>query len=146
MSFITWHNYGYGIEIGKMKIESAERIAKLLEHAPILKKKIEEWLSECGIENPTVDDYLDFDQDYCLGSASLLRDIIYEAEGIEFLACDDFEGMRYLIYPPSYPWSLSEKEKKITENDVMRILCKYVSIVTDDPLVVDFQEAENGGC
>lgn len=37
------------------------------EYAPKVKEEIEKCFLEQGITEPTADDYLDYDQDYCLG-------------------------------------------------------------------------------
>lgn len=145
MSFQTWHDYGYGICVSDIKTESVERLQQLLHHAPVFERDINEWLEDCEIENPTFEDYLDFDQDYNLGLASLLRDVILEAENVGFLACDDFGGMDYLIYLPSYPWNLPKKETNITESSIEEILRKYVGILTDEEITIDYQSVENGG-
>ena len=48
--------------------------------APKYQKDVQGWLEEHDISEPTVDDYLEFDQDYCLGLASILKEVIFEAE------------------------------------------------------------------
>ena len=72
--------------------------AALLDLAPKFKAKIEGWLSEREIQEPSWDDYMEFDQDFCLGLATILNEIIVEAEGIELTACDDYDGITYLLY------------------------------------------------
>lgn len=145
MSFSTWHNYGYGICTSDLKVDSVERIEALLEHAPEYKKEIHDWFDDCDITEPTVDDYLDFDQDYNNGIAAILQAVIKEATGIEFAACDNFDCMRYLIYMPSYPWYMTDRDRSITQEELDEVLKKYVAIVTDSKLEIDFQAVENGG-
>ena len=145
MSYSTWHNYGYGICTSDLKIDSVKRIKALLKYAPKYRKEIRDWFTECEISKPTVDDYLDFDQEYHNGIAAILQAVIKEATGIEFSACDNFDCMRYLIYMPSYPWNMTERDKSITKDELDEALKKYVSIVTDSKLDIDFQEIENGG-
>ena len=71
--------------------------------------------------------------------------MIEEAEGIVFSACTDFEGDQFLIYQPSYPWNLPEAETALTEERTDEILTKYVAILSDDPVEIDYQSVENGG-
>lgn len=145
MGYTTWHVYGYGICISEIDEVSVERIEALLEHAPVLKKDIHAWFSECGIESPTTDDYLEFDQDYMLGLASLLAHVIEEAEHIRFTPCDNFEGERYLVYSPPYPWELSSYEILLTKERVDQIFDRYISIISDQTLSVEYYSIENGG-
>lgn len=145
MSYETWHNYGYGIITTKLKIDSVERIEALLSLAPEYQKEIHTWFEDCEITEPTVDDYLDFDQDYNLGIATILRIVIQEVEKVEFLACDDCNCRRFLMYPPMYPWQIKDVDRDMTKERVQEILRKYVSIVSDTELEIGFQEAENGG-
>ena len=145
MSYESWHNYGYGISTTKLEIDSVERIEALLSLAPEYQTEIRQWFEECEITEPTVDDYLEFDQDYNLGIATILRIVIQEAEKVEFLACDDCHCQRFLMYPKLYPWEIQAVDQGMTKERVEEILKKYVSIVSDTELEIDYQEAENGG-
>ena len=145
MSYESWHNYGYGIITTKLEIDSVERIEALLSLAPEYQAEIHQWFENCEITEPTVDDYLEFDQDYHLGIATILRIVIQEAEKVEFLACDDCHCQRFLMYPKLYPWEIQAVDQGMTKDRVEEILKKYVSIVSDTELEIDYQEAENGG-
>lgn len=145
MGFKTWHNYGYGIRVSDITEVPVERLKLLLERAPDFCKEIENWLLKNGIDHPTYGDYMEFDDEYILGLATILSSVIEEAEHVHFTACDDFDGNDYLIYMPSYPWELSENECGLTEKRIEEILRKYVSILTDDELTICYQSAENGG-
>lgn len=145
MGFKTWHNYGYGICVSDIVDVPVERLVLLLEHAPVFHQEVNDWLAEQGIENPAFEDYMAYDKDYMLGLSTFLTRVIEEAEHVCFTACDDFNGNDYLIYMPSYPWELPENERSLTEERIEEVLRKYVSIITDDELTIDYQSAENGG-
>ena len=145
MSFVSWHTYGYGVNVSEIKCDSLERFRELLYKAPIYANDIEEWREESEIEITSVEDYYEFDEESMLGLATIMKEVIMEAEGIEFIPCDDFEGTQYLLYGPSYPWNLSGKEKGLTEEKVKNLLTKYFSIITDNAVDVDYYEPENGG-
>ena len=81
MSYSTWHNYGYGICVDDIKEQNVGQLQELLKLAPELEQKIQGWLSELAITEPDWDDYMDFDQDYYLGLATILQQVIEEAEG-----------------------------------------------------------------
>ena len=145
MSFSTWHNYGYGVRTDNIKILSVERLKNLIHLAPKYEKSAEDYFSEADIKDPSIDDYLELDQDYYDGLATILAEVIKEAESITFIHCDDWNGLTYLIYPPSYPWQMPENEANLTEEKIAAILRKYITILTDDPIEIDYQEVENGG-
>ena len=145
MSYNTWHNYGYGICVDQIKVDSVERLETLLSQAPKYRQQIHEWFEDCEITEPTVDDYMEFDQDYYLGLATILQEVISEAEGVEFLACDDFDGIDFLIFEPLYPWQITEKEMTLTEERIAQIFQKYVSLLTDKPIAIEYQGVGNGG-
>ena len=117
----------------------------MLEHAPKVKEEFEKCFLEQGIAEPTADDYLDYDQDYCLGMGAILKDVIAEAEGIELIACDDLNGHIYLLYPPMYPWSMEEADRLMTEKRIESVIRKYLGIVAESDFEVDYQSAENCG-
>ena len=145
MSYTTWHTCGYGICVSDIALPSLDRLQSLLHMAPRYESSINQWLEECEITEPSVDDYLDFDQDFRLGLATLLQKVIEEAEGVCFTACDDFNSNQYLLYEPSYPWNLPAAERLLDEEGVAAIIRKYVSVITDAEITIDYDSVENGG-
>lgn len=145
MSFQTWHIYGYGICTSDIGETTVERIETLLLEAPELKKDIQKYFKEQEISSPEVIDYLEYDQEYRLGLVSLLKEAIEESEEIQLTACEDFEEQIYLLYEPSYPWNVPEKERGLTEKKIKEILMKYVKILTDADIEYDYYSPENGG-
>lgn len=147
MSYESWHVYGYGICVTEIEKTSptVEKLQSLLGMAPNFKSRISEWLTECGIHAPEYEDYMEFDQDYLLRLAYFLKEVILEAEGIEFTACEDYDGRTFLVYEPSYPWSMNAKESLLKKEDIDNLLQKYVSVLIDQPFEIDYQSVENGG-
>ena len=145
MSYHTWHDYGYGICMDEIKIESVEKIHALILKAPKLAREIAAWITVCGIEHPTIDDYLEYDQDYSCGIAAILRDVIMEKEHIEFYCCEDFDGKKYIMYSQCYPWQMTWRDRRMTRKKITKVLTKYLRILTDQPFAIDFVESENGG-
>ena len=80
MSYTTWHNYGYGICVDDIKTRDVTRLESMLKLAPNLDREIHRWLEECSISEPVWDDYMEFDQDFMLGLATILQKVIEEAE------------------------------------------------------------------
>lgn len=155
MSYSTWHDYGYGICTSNLKNEiSVVRLMKLIQTAPKLYGKVKQYIEDCcdgqimethDLLNSYVENYGEINYG---GLSEIMFEVIKEVEGIELLACTDFDGKNYLIYPPIYPWTLrkmSEKEQMLTEKDLEEIYSKYLKIVTDETLEADYQSVENGG-
>ena len=86
----------------------------------------------------------EFDAGY-YGLASLLRLVIEEAEGLELVSCDNFDCHDFVLYPPFYPWQATDKDKDMTEEKLRQIFTKYVSILTDETVTIEYQEVGNGG-
>lgn len=145
MSYISWHTYGYGICVSDIKEQSLERLQKLISMAPKFQKKIQEWLEDCEITDPTYEDYLEFDQDYMLGLATILKEVILETEDVDLVACNSYDDTEYLLYAPEYPWNQGSHRRLMTEEAVEALFQKYVSILTDEAIEVDYQSVENGG-
>ena len=146
MSYHTWHDYGYGIcTDGIESSTTVERIETLLSHAPEFRDVIYSWFKVAEIEEPTVEDFADYDEDYRHGMAFLLKEVIKEAEGVEFTSCENFNCERFLIYTPRYPWEITVKDLSLTKEKIEEILKKYVSILTDEKIDIEYQEVENGG-
>lgn len=145
MSFSTWHNYGFGIRTDNLKIRSAESLAELVSMAPELEKEMMECFDDGDGYKAEIDDYLGYDDEDGNGLASLMKEVIKEREGILLTSCDDFDGNKYLLYQPGYPWEFTEKEMEMTEKKLTELYQRYFSIVTDDEILPDYLEAENGG-
>ena len=145
MSFHTWHTYGYGVETTNISCDSVDRIKLLLSVAPEFQKQVDKQFEELGIKEPTVEDYIEFDQDYHLGLAYILQQVILEAEDLEFTACNDFDGRIYLLYELSYPWDMPDKDKSLKERDIAGIFVKYLTYLTSENISVDYHSPENGG-
>ena len=145
MSYTSWHNYGYGIRVDDIVCSDVERLEQLLTTAPDFSAKLHGWLSETGINEPVWEDYMEYDQDFCLGLATILKEVIEETEGIQMTACDDYNSVTYLLYQPSYPWELTDHERNLTEQQVAEIIGRHVRILTSKPIEIDYQAVENGG-
>lgn len=153
MSYQTWHDYGYGICVSDLKEEiELDRLMKLIQMAPKLHMQVEEFI-DCD-EQPVetydiLTTYVEEWSDIGYGGlATILHDVIKETEGIDLLVSTDFDGNEYLIYPPIYPWTLanlSDSEKNLTEKDLVELYSKYLHIVTDENLKVDYYSVANGG-
>ena len=76
---------------------------------------------------------------------TILRRPIDEGEGLRLTACDDLECRTYLIYQPQYPWRITEKERDLTEERLRELFQRYVGLLTDEIIDIDYQSAENGG-
>lgn len=147
MSYNTWHDYGYGICTDDINIDSVDRIEELLSFAPKFQEEINRWFKEQKITVPTIQDYLDFadDNDGFYGIAFILREVIKEAECVELYSCDNFDGFNFLIYMPRYPWNMTDIDRCMTEEKLNEMLDKYVGILSDQFIDIDYQEVGNGG-
>lgn len=145
MSWNCWHTYGYGVKVSAFQKISMSKVVELIQTAPNYAKKFDKWLQECEIEEPTLGDLEEFDEDYCIGLATVMQQIILEKENLELVACSDFDDNTFLLYPQGYPWNMNEQEKSLTEQDIQSLMVKYLSKITDEVITVDYYEPENGG-
>ena len=145
MSYQSWHVYGYGVMLSDFTNISMAAVIDLVQNAPQFAVGFNEWLNGRGSNDPALEDLVDFDQDFCLGLATILKEIVEECEGIMLTACSDFDGNEYLLYAQDYPWRMSESEKELQEDDIRSLFVKYLSKITDEPIDVDYYGPENGG-
>ena len=155
MSYNTWHDYGYRICTDDLKEEiSLVKLMKLIQLAPNLYEKVKEYIDTYydGQITKTYDileSYVeDCGENNYGGLAEIMYEVIKEVEGIELYVCTDFDDAAYLIYPLIYPWQLknmSDKENNLTEEDLCKLYAKYLHVVTDENLVVEYKSVKNGG-
>ena len=147
MSCYTWINYGYGINVDDLVItEDVEKINKFLDYAPKYKKEVFEKFADCDITEPIRDDYEELDEDYHLGFASLIKEVLCEYSDISFVACEDEGGDKYVMFCEAYPWNMSEKEKSLT-TEMLDEIMSIVSLIVENPESLSFaqHECENWG-
>ena len=152
MSYHTWTTYGFGFCVDDIYTDislTLEKVLNLAKMEPSVYKIVSEYLDDiCESENITrdeldVDDLDDLEGDYCeRGLAFILYNVITE---IPIVFADDYNGDQYILYTPSYPWNLQKGEKELNEEDVVKIFSKYINILTDKPIEIDYQSVENGG-
>ena len=152
MSFHTWSTNGFGIcvdDICKDVSLTTEKILKLAAMEPSVLKIVNEYIDEIceseeiSREDFTVDDFEELEGDYCeRGLAFILYNVITE---IPVVYADSFGGDQYILYCPTYPWTMHDNERNLAEDDVVKIFAKYVNILTDIPINVDYYSVENGG-
>lgn len=145
----SWSINGRGIELTAIKnTMTMDRIMALLVLAPNTKKKVEEYLKDCGIDPAaaTTDDIKEIEDGLGYkGVGTILRDVIKETENVELTLCDDYYGVGYLLFCPCYPWSpMTEEERNMTEDRLEEIFTRYAGILTDAPVYVEDKSVENG--
>lgn len=141
----TWTLNGYGVKISDIPItaDTVARIEELLFMAPLTKSKIHKHFTEAGITGPELEDYFEYGSE-TLGLAILLKEVIEEIEHIPLGACDDFGCESYLLYCPSYPWEITEYEKGLTEEGLNSMFAKYINMLTNENLDINYYTVENG--
>ena len=145
MSWQNWHTYGYGVKVSEIGYVSFRKVVDLVQSAPEYAVEFNKWLSEYDVDYPTVDDLEEFDEDYCLGLVTVLKEVILEVEKVELTACEDFDGEKYLLFEQTYPWRMSDFEKSLKEEDIQSLMVKYFSRITDEAITIDYYNPENGG-
>ena len=144
MSYHTWHTYGFGFCVDDIQT-TPEKLLKLaaLDEETLL--TVEDYINELGedVDDLTIEDFDNLEGLYCeRGVSYILSRVIKE---IPVVYADDYDGIPYILYCPTYPWNLTESEIGLTKEKIVEIFNKYIEILTDDVILIDFQEVENGG-
>lgn len=147
MSYNTWIEYGYGVCVDHIKT-TPERLLQLAAIKPEVLKDVRKYLDETfpdgyKDEDLDIDDFDELEGDYCeRGVTYILYNVI---DDITVVYADDFDGTPYILYTPSYPWSMNNEEKNLSQDDVKEIFLKYIKILTDELVIIDYYEVHNGG-
>lgn len=145
MSYHTWSVDGFGFCSSDIHT-TPERIRRLLLSAPKIDKRVRDDMFARKIFAPTIDDYIEYDQDEYTGLGYFLIEVICEVEQIRLIAADNFNSDTYVLYCPSYPWEdLLEGEIDLTKEKLSKIFLKYIRMLTDEEINISFQSVENGG-
>lgn len=151
MSFQEYSIYGYGICDADNPCEvTKDRIEALLNLAPETAQNFHEQFGE----NFTIEDLYDYEGESCIiGVFALLCDVMCEAEWskspsdrIEFCACEDYYSNKYILYTPTFPWHMSDRERcMIAPGDIGVVFTKYTTILFGESATVDYYTCQNGG-
>jgi hypothetical protein len=142
MSYHTWSTYGLGFRVDDINT-TPERVLKLAGLNAATKIDLELHIRN-NDEELTMDLIDDFEGAFGeRGLSCILREVIEMEMPIVWV--DDFDGVNYILYCPSFPWNLKESEKNLTEESVKNILKKYIKILTDEPIDIYYYSVENGG-
>ena len=146
MSYRTYIDYGYGVNFGALDITSdAVKFRKFLEEfAPEVSKSVAKDMLEVGIKEPEMDDYEEFFEDD-FGIIGIIKEVLEEYSGLTLFLCTDYDYTKYIIYMPSYPWQLSERERKLELTDLDAIFEIINNILDGTVVEATYQEVENGG-
>lgn len=149
MSYEVWSTNGFGFCVDKIEttLDKVLKLAALNEETLTdLKRYLDYYCEEEGYtyEDLDISDIDEFEGEYGYrGLSTILCEVINQE--LYVVLADDFHGTDFILYCPSYPWSLKENERNLTEQDVVNIFNKYISILTDEPITIDYYSVENGG-
>ena len=145
MSYHCWTTDGYGFCVDDIHT-TPKRLMELAAMNEKVLRRVEEYLNEehpgWTIESLNMEDFNDLEGD-C--GETCLAHVLYEIINLSVSVALDFGNRHYILYEPSYPWSIPDGEENLTEEDVLRIFRKYISVVTDENIFIDYQSVENGG-
>lgn len=145
MSYHCWTTDGYGFCVDDIHT-TPKRLMELAEMNEKVLRRVEAYLDEYypgwTIESLNMEDFNDLEGD--CGETGLAH-VLYEVIDLRVTVTSDFDNRYYILYEPSYPWSIPDSEEHLTEEDVLRIFRKYISVVTDENIFIYYQSVENGG-
>lgn len=152
MSYKTWNTYGFGICVSDILKDvnlTTEKVLQLAAMEPSVEKIVKEYMddfckaNDISFDEFEIDDFDELEGCYCeRGITFILYNVITE---IPVVFADSYSADDYILYCPAYPWTMQDNERNFSEEDVIEIFEKYVSILTDLPIVVDYYNVENGG-
>ena len=80
-----------------------------------------------------------------LGLPTLLKEVIFELEGIDLTACEDLNNRQYLLYESKYPWNMTTIDCFMTPERLSNLYRKYLKIISDLDFVIECHGVE-GTC
>ena len=80
----------------------------------------------------------------CCGLSYILSLVIAECEDVHMSTTLDANCSEYLLYSKKFPWQMTEREKTLTQSELDAIFSKYVSVLTEEPIDIQFLELDIG--
>lgn len=147
VSYHYWTTDGFGFCVDDIHT-TPKRLMELAAMNEEVLRRVEEYLNEehpgWTIESLNMEDFNDLEGNYGeTGLAHVLYKVIF-AE-LDVTVASDFDNKYYILYEPSYPWNMPKNEENLTSDDVFKVFWKYISVVTDEYIFIDYRSVENGG-
>ena len=140
----TYHIYGFGVELSQLGEISLDRLEQLIGMAPVLESKIKKWFNDEKIKKPTLENYYEIDEEN-LGLPTLLKEVIFELEGVDLTACEDLNNKAFLLYESKYPWNMTPVDCFMTPERLSSLYRKYIRIISDSDYEIECHSVE-GTC
>ena len=137
----TYHIYGFGVELSQLGQISLDRLEQLIGMAPFLESKIKKWFNDEKIKKPTLENYYEFDEEN-LGLPTLLKEVIFELEGVDLTACEDLNNKAFLLYESKYPWNMTPVDCFMTPERLSSLYRKYIRIISDSDYEIECHSVE----
>jgi hypothetical protein len=142
MGMLDYETRGYGVQFDNRcgNNTTVERINKMLELAPCLKKEIYDWFNDCGLSGDeiTVEVFADFDEDFRNGIPALIAKAMNEHYDSNFIeAASDDNGFIYLYMPYYLPWGFDTFARNLTEEEFCNTIRKFWAILYDETANID---------
>ena len=137
----TYHIYGFGVELSQLGEISLDRLEQLIGMAPVLESKIKKWFNDEKIKKPTLENYYEFDEEN-LGLPTLLKEVIFELEGVDLTACEDLNNKAFLLYESKYPWNMTTVDCFMTPERLSSLYRKYIRIISDSDYEIECHSVE----
>lgn len=147
MSYHTYIVYGYGFCVDDIHT-TPEKLLKLAATKPEVLREVRTYLAEKfykGYEDKDLDmsDFCDLEGDF--GEHGLSYVLLNVIDDFEVEYANDYDGTEFILYTPTFPWCLKEEELHLNRSEVKNIFMKYISVLTDEYVVIDYYNVENGG-
>lgn len=149
--------YGCGLATWDLDKASPDRVRALIAYLPDYESEMKEKASKDGLDYEALSteeltelkDTLEDAQFACgMGVADIIAEVVCRLEGITLTTCSDYEGNRFLLFVPSYPWQMTEREMRLSPEELEGVFEKYVKALSDKTLSeLDYgdKEVENIG-
>lgn len=132
--------FGYGVDLSKLHFTDEGKMKDFVrKYLPDYVEDMENDLAENNRKgcHKSVFEYIEnYDSMGYTGMPALLADVINEQENTEhFVPHDSVPGCVYL--PANFPWTFNSVEKLLTPESMNCLFQKYLSQITDDPIVCE---------
>ena len=110
-------------------------------HSSTIFTKIKKWFNDEKIKKPTLENYYEFDEEN-LGLPTLLKEVIFELEGVDLTACEDLNNKAFLLYESKYPWNMTPVDCFMTPERLSSLYRKYIRIISDSDYEIECHSVE----
>ena len=142
MSYHIYTIEGYGVRTTNLPVPDTQQTINI---ATVCGKQLTQKIMGCIVDGKINFDEYEGGYNCMCGLTAFLADVIYDLYNVQLTPCEDFNSEKFLLYEPSYPWTMNASDAHLTPHLIDKYITNTIEMYTNQKLDLGYFSVENGG-